>query len=138
MYLRRVVLMGTSLAFVASSTISAPLAYTCDVLRVYALSSKGELETSVSESQMKGSSFSVSRVTGEIIGEVVPTLMADRTRVINPGSSEMSFKALAEFEVVKSVNQVQVLEVQEFMKGAVKPFVAASMGGAGIVTGLCR
>ncbi len=46
---------------------------------------------------MKGSAFSVSRVTGEIIGEVVPTLMAKSTRVVNQGSKENSFKAVADF-----------------------------------------
>jgi hypothetical protein len=82
---------------------------------------------------MKGSAFSVSRVTGEIIGEVVPTLMAKSTRVVNQGSKENSFKAVADFG-----EQYQLLEVLEFRPGDVKPFVAASMGGAGIVTGTCK
>jgi hypothetical protein len=30
------------------------------------------------------------------------------------------------------------IEVKEFRKGTVKPFVSSSMGGAGIVTGICK
>ena len=82
---------------------------------------------------MKGGSFSVSRITGEILGEVVPTLMASSTRVVNHGSTENSFKSVADF-----AGQVQVLEIQEFKHGVTKPFVALSMGGAGIVTGTCK
>ncbi len=122
------------LAFCISSPAnSAPLAYTCDVLHVYDLADDGSLQISAWETTMKGSSFSVSRVTGEIIGDVVPTLMAKSTRVVNRGSTEDSFKAVADFE-----GQVQVLEVQEFRQTSAKPFVASSMGGAGIVTGTCK
>ncbi|WP_372694751.1 hypothetical protein [Immundisolibacter sp.] len=82
---------------------------------------------------MKAGSFSVSRVTGEIIGDVVPTPMAKSTRVVNKGTKENSFKAVADFG-----EQYQLIEVQEFVTGEVKPFVASSMGGAGIVTGTCK
>ena len=82
---------------------------------------------------MKGSIFTVSRSTGEIVGKVVPTLMAKSTRVVSKGSKENSFKTVADFG-----EQYQLLEIQEFRESTVKPFVASSMGGAGIVTGLCK
>lgn len=116
-----------------NNAIAGALAYTCEVAHVYSLTDKGTLETSALEKDMKGGSFSVSRVTGEIIGEVIPTLMAKSTRVVNNGSKENSFKAVADFG-----EQYQILEVQEFREGAVKPFVSSSMGGAGIVTGSCK
>lgn len=134
----RLLLLSVVIGFGARGAVGAPLAYTCDVKGIYDLDANGELKPSVLESQMRGSSFSVSRVTGEIIGEVVPTLMADKTRVINAGSAENSFKAVAEFSVGATGKQIQLLEVQEFRSGASKPFIAASMGGAGLVTGLCR
>jgi hypothetical protein len=113
--------------------MAGELSYTCEVLHVYKVSSNGSLAISPFEKQMMGSSFSVSRVTGEIIGEVIPTLRAKSTKVVNHGSTKNSFKAVADFG-----NQFQTLEVQEFRKGALKPFVSSSMGGAGIVTGLCK
>lgn len=128
-------LMAVSLYAAATATcMGAELAYTCKVTHVYDLSEDGSLQPfTFFESDMVGSYFSVSRLTGEIIGEVVPTLMAKSTRVVNRGSSEYSFKAVADFG-----DQYQLLEVQEFRVGVMKPFVASSMGGAGIVTGVCR
>lgn len=125
--------MIISLLFFVGNAVSGELSYTCQVSHVYALSEKAVLETSALEKEMKVSSFSVSRVTGEIIGEVVPTIMAKSTRIINKGSKDNSFKAVAEF-----VGKIQVIEVQEFRSGLIKPFVASSMGGAGIVTGTCK
>jgi hypothetical protein len=127
--------VAVAVLFLSSSNnaMAGAIAYTCEVAHVYSLSDKGSLETSAWERDMKVSSFSVSRVTGEIIGEAVPTLMAKSTRVVNKGSKENSFKALADFG-----EEYQILEVQEFREGAVKPFVSLSMGGAGIVTGTCK
>lgn len=133
--------MNSSVRFFCSVTLlcathyvgAAPTAYTCEVMHVYALADDASLKPSGFEKTMKGGSFTVSRITGQIVGEVVPTLMALSTRVVNAGSSENSFKAIADFE-----GQAQVLEVQEFKQGAKKPFVAFSMGGAGIVTGECK
>ncbi len=133
MFVRRFSALCALSIFAVSSTVSAPLSYTCDVAYVYEISPEGKIETSSWEAQMKGASFSVSRSTGEIIGEVVPTLLADRAWVVNPGSNSNSFKAAADFG-----DQIQVIEVQEYLGGQTKSFVSMSMGGAGIVTGLCR
>lgn len=115
------------------SATGSPLAYTCKVVAVYGLDAEGGLKESPIYSKLKGSSFSVSRVSGEIIGEVLPTLMAKSTSVVHRGNGEYSFKTVAIFE-----GNVQVLEVQEFKSGIEKPFASSSMGGAGIVTGICR
>ena len=121
------------LLFQSGNLAAGEIAYTCEVVHVYRLSKNCTLEISGFEKQMRGSSFSVSRVTGEILGEVVPTLLAKSTRVVNRGSSENSFKAVADFG-----DQFQILEVQEFRFGPIKLFVASSMGGAGIVTGTSK
>jgi hypothetical protein len=121
------------LLLICTNLNAATLSYTCEVTNVYGLNDDGSLKISGFDKGMKGSKFSVSRVTGEIIGQVVPTIVANSTRVINKGSSENSFKTVAEFD-----EQFQILEVQEFRKGDSKPFVSSSTGGAGIVTGLCK
>ncbi len=69
--------------FVNVCAMAGELSYTCEVKHIYDLSSEGSLKTSSFEKQMKDSSFSVARATGEIIGEVIPTLMAKSTSVIN-------------------------------------------------------
>ena len=95
---------------------------------------KGAATLSSSVQQVLGHRpFTVSRVTGEVVGAVLPTFVAKAVRVINRGSTENSFKTLADFD-----GQIQVLEVQEFRQGGIKPFIATSMGGAGVVTGNCK
>lgn len=128
----QILIPAFSLIFSMNAT-AGELAYTCTVTHVYALSDNGALKTSGFEKDMKGSSFSVSRVTGEITGEVIPTLNAKSIRVVNKGTSENSFKTIAIFE-----DQVQILEVQEFHPRPIKPFIATSMGGAGVVCGTCQ
>ena len=104
------------LLLICTNLNAATLSYTCEVTNVYGLNDDGSLKVSGFDKGMKGSKFSVSRVTGEIIGQVVPTIVANSTRVINKGSSENSFKTVAEFD-----EQFQILEVQEFRKGDSKP-----------------
>jgi hypothetical protein len=117
--------------FVANAE-GAPLNYTCTATNVYDLDDAGSLRTSGLEATMIRRTFTVFRQTGEIVGQVLPTLLAESTRVINVGGAENSFNAIAEFK-----GQVQLIEVQEFRNGEAKAFVAKSMGGAGIVTGTC-
>lgn len=125
------------------------LTYKCKVKNVYELNDHGSLRVSNWEKQFKGGEFSVSFTTGEIVGKVIPTLMANSTKVINKGNESYSFKSIAEFDAVNkplstgsedavSTKSFQLLEIQVFRQGTIKPFVAMSMGGAGIVTGTCK
>ena len=113
------------------------LAYTCIIEAVYDLSDDGFLEKSGWDERFRDETFSVSRVTGEIIGGVVPTLLARSTHVLHPGDSEWSFRAMAVFRT-NGYQLIQLIDVQEFLSGKIKPFVVSSMGGAGMVTGTCR
>ena len=122
---------------VASAEVSA---YTCNVGHVYTLTKNGSLETMpVLEKIMKKSSFSVSRETGAFIGKstTLDTSLAKSTRVINRGSKENSFEATADFgDSENGTHPYQYIQVEEFNKGAEKPFVV--MGEVGIVTGICK
>ena len=109
------------------------LAYVCTVEHVYSVSDYGKLIESELDDEMEGTRFAVSRLDGKILGEVLATPLAESTRVVDRGSRSNSFKAIADFG-----DQFQSLEVEEFREGERKPFVALSMGGAGIVTGICR
>ena len=129
----RMIITFFILFIVSSTSVAGELSYTCKVIHVYELDNDGSLRISIWEKQFNDSEFSVSRVTGEIIGEVVPTLLSRSTKIINKGNKEYSFKSIADFG-----NQVQLIEIQEFAQKEKKPFAAISMGGAGIVTGLCK
>lgn len=108
---------------------------TCECLinRTYKLNSEGELAMSGFQKHFEGKSFIVSRKTGVITGHVLTTVLAEKTRVINFGSDKNAFKTISEFD-----GQIQLLEIQLFVEGSLKPFIASSMGGAGIVTGICK
>jgi len=135
---------------VSSASVAGELSYTCKVVHVYDLNNDGSLEISVFyEKNCKDSQFSVLRVTGEIIGAPLTTLLANSTKVINFGNKKYSFKSITFFDAVnkpfstgdedsESTANVQVLEIQEFCDGEIKPFVAMSMSGVGIVTELCE
>jgi hypothetical protein len=109
------------------------LAYVCTVEHAYKVSDYGKLIASEFDDELEGARFAVSRLDGKILGEVLATTQADSTRVVDRGTGSNSFKAVADFG-----DRFQVLEVQEFHEGESKPFVASSMGGAGIVSGVCR
>ena len=127
-------LLSAGIALGCCGTASAgEIAYTCTVMHVYDLESSGEIRISNAFNFLKQTQFSVSRITGEIIGETLTTVLAKSTEVINTGSNEYAFKTVSYFS-----GQVQLLEVQEFMIGVIKPFIALSMGGAGVVTGVCK
>ncbi len=112
---------------------AADLEYQCVVKHVYKINNQGKLVVSDFQKQLEESVFNVSRETGAVSGKVLTTDLAQKTQVINHGSRENSYKAIAEFE-----GQIQLIEIQIFKEGSIKPFVASSIGGAGIVTGTCK
>jgi hypothetical protein len=136
---------GTTMSAKIQRSIAAPLlavwgfagggelAYVCTVEQVYNVSNYGQLIESELGDKLEGKRFAVSRVDGKILGEVLDTPSAESTQVVDRGSGNHSFKAVANFG-----DRFQSLEVQEFREGERKPFVASSMGGIGIVTGVCR
>jgi len=91
------------------------------------------LQESTISAVSKNRRFSVSRDTGEIIGPVMETYNAYSTEVISKGSRENSFIAVAKFKTT-----LQFIEVEEYKKVDLKPFVAFSASFGDIVTGLCE
>lgn len=135
--------------FASSDSFAGSLSYTCVISHAYDLNNNDGLEKSSFYDQGKGSQFSVSRVSGEIIGLYLTTVLATSITVINSGSENYSFKAVALFDSVNKplsngdetdeyTSKVQVIEVQEFVEGEEKPFIALSMSGVGLITGICK
>ena len=108
--------------------------FDCEIINVYNLSGLGTLQSS---SSGRGDRFSVSRRTGEIKGDWVATMNAQKTDVLSDGGSGNSFRAVTYFNVGAG-HLVQTIDIQVFKPWQRKPFVSFSMGGAGILTGLCE
>jgi len=123
-----ILILGISIGAKASM-----FSYTCQVKEMYSLSDKGTLQESTFSAGSKNRRFSVSRDTGEIIGPVMETYNAYSTEVISKGSRENSFIAVAKFKTTH-----QFIEVEEYKKVDLKPFVAFSASFGDIVTGLCE
>ena len=123
----------TIFSFAISPTFAGETKFDCTIKNVYSLDDDASLRKSGFQSAFEGNEFSVNKHNGEIVGETLTTMLANSTRVINIDSSENSFKVIAEFD-----GQFQIIEIQDFKQGKLKPFVASSMGGAGIVTGFCN
>ena len=122
-----------TLALSVSSASAGEIAYTCTIQNTYELDQESKLVRSPWQKDFQGGQFSVSRTDGAIIGDTLTTALAKQTVVVSAGSNANSFKSIALFD-----GQVQIIEIKEFYKSSQKPFVAMSMGGAGIVTGWCK
>ncbi len=129
----RMIIAFFVLFVVSFNAVAGELTYTCKINNVYELASYGSLKHSDLEEQFKGSEFVISRVTGDIIGVVVPTLLPRSIKIIIKGNDENPFRSIADIR-----NGVQLIEIHEFVPDEEKPFITISIGGAKIVTGLCK
>jgi len=105
--------------------------YTCKIVNVYELGSDGSLVSSDLDEKYKGSEFLISRITGEIIGEVVPSLLTRASKIMIRNSDELPFKSLTDFDY-----KPQLVETNAFGNEDKKSFYAISIDGAGVITGL--
>ena len=131
-----IVRMSTAffILFVVSFNAAAgELTYTCTISHVYELDNDGSLRSSDLEKQLKGSEFLISRVTGEIIGEVVPTLLSRSTQIMIKGSNGSPIKPIADFDY-----KPQIAGINGFVPEQKKSFYAITMDGAGFITGLFK
>ena len=129
----RMIIAFFVLFVVSFNAVAGELTYTCKIINVYELANYGSLRHSDVEKQFKDSEFIISRVTGDIIGVAVPTLLARSTKIISKDNGENPFRSVADIK-----NGVQLIEIYESVPDEEKPFIAISFGGTEIITGLCK
>ena len=129
-------LLLLSLAFIGQSN-AGEYSYECTIETIYQLKNNGKLKESsqIVQDFFQGDKFYVNRRNGQITGSILPTDLAKEVRVINRGSSKYNFNTIAVFENF-SDDEWQVLSIEEFVEGKIKPFIAFSI--AGITTGTCE
>ena len=117
-------------------SFSGKFGYECVVEAKYGVSDEGEMIRDKTKF-FDGKAFSVSRETGEVAGlERVSSTLAKQTIVINPGSSEMSFKSIALFDHPVTGGEMNSIEIQEFEESVEKPFVM--LNGSSVFSGTCK
>ena len=125
---------------IGGTASAGEFSYACEASHVYHVADDGSLKRLPAlEKVMKEQSFSVSRETGMLTGNslTLDTSQAKSTRVLTRGSTKNSFTAVADFGIFESgTHSYQYIKIEEFLKGAAKPFVV--MGEVGIVTGICK
>jgi hypothetical protein len=133
-------LFAVLLLCTSAAASAGEFSYTCEVNHVYSLADNGSLQRLPAlEKIMKENSFSVSRETGVLVGNstTLDTSRAKSTRVLTRGSENNSFTAVADLGAFENgKHPYQYIQIEEFIKGAAKPFVV--MGEVGIVTGFCK
>ena len=127
-----VVLIGSRAGGSASSEDS----YECTIVAAYDLAVDGTLRPQGAGLDSRGGRFTVSRESGQIIGEWLPTLMASRVEVLRRGDTAWAFESISTYPTPAG-SSGQLIHIEHFREGPAKSFVAAAPSGAGIVTGVC-
>jgi hypothetical protein len=124
-----------SLAAISGLACAGDFQYECTVRLGLSLTEQGTLSPHQTSKSIVGATFTVDRVTGRIIGGPLdnPNL---RTEVLDRGSREMSFQA---FSRSTQMSHSTHIEIQEFVSGAEKPFVATTtLYFPGVYSGICK
>jgi hypothetical protein len=109
--------------------------YECVVASAMQLNESGMTEATFLTKKFVGASFTVDRESGRIIGGPLDNAKM-KTDVVDRGTSEMSFQA---FSRSSPLSHTTHIEVQEFVRGPNKPFVATTtVYYPGIYTGRCK
>jgi hypothetical protein len=121
-----------------SVAYAGTVSYACEVKQGLSLSEKDGMLYPDS-SAVIGSKFSVSRTTGQVIGETVGTETASSTKVLERGSTKNSFSSIADWaDPHLATHAFLLLEIKEFVKGPDKPFLLFAPGGVGLRSGFCK
>jgi hypothetical protein len=109
--------------------------YECTVLSGLAVDDAGKLNRHWTTTGWVEKTFTVDRITGRVIGGPLDNAKM-AIEVIDRGDSEMSFQVISR---LKKPTHTSHLEINEWVKGDVKPFLGTTtLGYPGAYSGLCR
>lgn len=110
--------------------------YICEINEVRVLSDEGtQVESEDFSKQFVGRNFSIDRTTGAMIGMPFSTSAFKSISVLNAGSEESSYKAMAQSE--EPGKAAMYMYVAEHLKNREKPFWGTA-NGTQIYSGICE
>jgi hypothetical protein len=123
------------LTLIPTQILAASDGYICTISEIQELNSTGNLEIYHGiYSTLIGTTFSISRETGEVIGMPFSTKGWKEARVLDRGDATRSFKLMITSH--QSNAWVRYLYVREFDEGERKPFWGAD--GEQMYAGTCK
>ena len=123
------------LAGVAGRANAGDTHYECTVISAVKLTDQGTLSPHWTIKPMLGAKFTVDRITGRIMGGPLDNANL-KTEVVDRGTSEMSFQA---FSRSTQKTHTSLIEIQEFVAGAEKPFIGTTtLYYPGVYSGTCK
>lgn len=123
------------LASVSARGSASDTHYECTVVSAVNLTNQGTLSPHWAIKPMVGVKFTVDRVTGRIMGGPLDNVNL-KIEVVDRGTSEMSFQA---FSRSTQKTHTSLIEIQEFVSGAEKPFVGTTtLYHSGVYSGICK
>jgi hypothetical protein len=140
--IRRSTLIAVAVAAIAvvgslAASARAEERYECRIREAYRVTDQGTLEAGAWSGDPQRGRFTVSRESGQVIGDWLTTVRASRTEVTQAGNSEWGYLTLARFQNEHG-ESIQTIHIQHYHPGPDKPFVASSPGGVGLVSGICQ
>ena len=133
--LRATGIVVACLVAVPGVTRAGEFHYECTVISAGTLTDKGTLAPHWTNKSMVGAKFTVDRVTGRIIGGPLDNANL-KVEVIDRGTHEMSFQA---FSRSTQKTHTSLIEIQEFVTGAEKPFIGTTtLYYPGVYSGTCK
>ena len=121
---------------VTSSVLGDVYNYECDIVGEYIYGAKGELVPEKKE--YAGDKFYVERKLGVVLGSSLGNSSYPSRQVLDPGGVRQAYKLIwvsKELEGTNGGKNVGYLNVQEFVKGAEKPFVL--IVDSRVLSGVC-
>lgn len=109
---------------VSSQCQAGPSSYTCSIENFHSPSSMSKSFDWIGQQAMK-SQVGIDRNTGRVIHPVIGNTSFNEVTLLNRGSANWSFKALADSG---NGGNVRYYEVHEYSDGAAKPFLAVADG----------
>lgn len=123
------------LAAMWSNSFAGDAHYECTVNSAGRLTEQGILAPHWSTNSTVGSKFTVNRETGRVVGGPLDNSNL-KIELIDRGGREMSFQA---FSRSTQRTHTSLIEIQEFIPGADKPFVGTTtLYYPGVYSGICK
>jgi hypothetical protein len=128
----RVVLAAGMLVIIGSmSALAQASGYKCTIKRSLQLEKDGSTQPHHSADVYRNKEFIVDRASGRVLGDI--SYQVWNHQVLDTGSDEQSYKSV--YTSQGKYRHIDVLQVEEFREGAIKPFLL--MQGTEMHTGTC-